>query len=345
MKSLRHTLLGLVLLCPAMGTALANDFACKDAAWASDHPAVPRHANACLMGSSHQEFDVFEFQMGNVIRTPDGKDFITEQAETIEGAHTRLLYAIAPGTSPLALLRSYAKALEERDYKILYQCSERECAQVGGGTILLRILGYPDKRPITTPSSREATRLNQAFSANNTQHLLVAESADKRTRISIFIGLNRMAASQVTDIHNATLALIDVVESGELDVRMVDAEAMNTALTETGRIALENIYFETASARLTAESDPALREMARLLAENAGLNVYIVGHTDNIGSVESNLTLSRNRAAAVVMALETRFGVVAGQAVAAGVASYAPLASNATEAGRAANRRVELVLR
>ena len=89
----------------------------------------------------------------------------------------------------------------------------------------------------------------------------------------------------------------------------------------------------------------AITEIARRLADRAGLQVYVVGHTDSVGTLESNLALSRARAQAVVEALEARFGVAVGRAVPAGVGPLAPVATNTTEAGRQANRRVEIVAR
>ena len=82
--------------------------------------------------------------------------------------------------------------------------------------------------------------------------------------------------------------------------------------------------------------------MARLLKSKAGLKVYIVGHTDDTGSLEHNLQLSQKRAESVVKALESR-GVSASRLAAKGLASFAPVANNDTDAGRALNRRVELV--
>ena len=79
-----------------------------------------------------------------------------------------------------------------------------------------------------------------------------------------------------------------------------------------------------------------------MLQANAALKVWVVGHTDNVGSAESNLTLSGARAAAVVKALALR-GIGANRLAPHGAGPYAPVASNRTEAGRAKNRRVELV--
>ena len=68
-----------------------------------------------------------------------------------------------------------------------------------------------------------------------------------------------------------------------------------------------------------------------------------VGHTDHTGELGHNLALSQKRAESVAKALTTRYGIAAQRVAAKGVASYAPVASNQDETGRARNRRVELV--
>jgi OmpA-OmpF porin, OOP family len=70
--------------------------------------------------------------------------------------------------------------------------------------------------------------------------------------------------------------------------------------------------------------------------------LYVVGHTDNVGTLDANLKLSADRADAVVKAIAGR-GVDAKRLKPAGVGPYSPETSNATEEGRAKNRRVELV--
>ncbi len=90
------------------------------------------------------------------------------------------------------------------------------------------------------------------------------------------------------------------------------------------------------------ESEPSLVQMVKLLQSRSALKMHVVGHTDNVGTLELNLKLSTDRADAVVKAIVGR-GIAASRLKAAGVASYCPVASNATEQGRAQNRRVELV--
>ena len=82
--------------------------------------------------------------------------------------------------------------------------------------------------------------------------------------------------------------------------------------------------------------------MVKLLNGFPALKVYVVGHTDNVGGLESNLKLSSDRAASVVKAVTGR-GVAASRLKSAGVGPYSPVASNDTDGGKAKNRRVEFV--
>lgn len=84
--------------------------------------------------------------------------------------------------------------------------------------------------------------------------------------------------------------------------------------------------------------------MAAYLNANKSIKVYIVGHTDNEGSLDLNMNLSEQRAIAVVTFLQENFKVQSGQLLARGVGPLSPLASNSNENGKKLNRRVEMVL-
>ena len=109
-----------------------------------------------------------------------------------------------------------------------------------------------------------------------------------------------------------------------------------------GKTIIYGIYFDTGSAVITPQSEPAIAEMVKVLKAAPTLKAFIVGHTDNVGTLETNLTLSADRADALVKALVSR-GIAATRLKAAGVGRYSPVASNKDEQGRAQNRRVELV--
>ena len=124
----------------------------------------------------------------------------------------------------------------------------------------------------------------------------------------------------------------------------VDAKAMAQGLQAEGKMALYGIYFDTGKSELEPESKAQLDEIAKLLQGNTALRVFIVGHTDNQGALDTNLALSRARAQAVVDALVKTYKVDGKRLGAAGLADYSPAASNGADPGRAKSRRVEMVL-
>jgi OOP family OmpA-OmpF porin len=135
-----------------------------------------------------------------------------------------------------------------------------------------------------------------------------------------------------------------IVKEIELKQDIVaNAAEMSNGLTNSGHSVVKGILFDTAKAEVKPESAAALEEVVKLLKQNAAMKVYVVGHTDNVGAAVGNLDLSKRRAAAVVEVLVTKYGVAAARLQSFGAGPYAPLASNDNEAGRALNRRVELV--
>jgi OOP family OmpA-OmpF porin len=122
-----------------------------------------------------------------------------------------------------------------------------------------------------------------------------------------------------------------------------DAKSMARDIGATGKVAIYGIYFDFNKAEVKPESDPVLKEIASLLKQNPKMNLYVVGHTDNVGALNTNMDLSQRRADAVVQALVSKYGADAKRLKAQGVGPLCPVTSNKTEEGRAKNRRVELV--
>ena len=121
------------------------------------------------------------------------------------------------------------------------------------------------------------------------------------------------------------------------------AELFQSGLKATGHVEVPGIYFDTGKSELKPESDAEVAEIAKLLKADPSLKVYVVGHTDNVASLDLNLKLSQARAEAVVQALVGKHGIAAARLVGRGAGPLAPVASNDSEEGRAKNRRVELV--
>lgn len=137
---------------------------------------------------------------------------------------------------------------------------------------------------------------------------------------------------------------VTIVEKAAMEqIVVADAASFSNDIKSTGHTAIYGIYFDTGKSVIKPESDAAMEQIAKLMKSEPGLKVNVVGHTDSVGGIESNMKLSRARADAVVKALTGKYGIAAGRLKPYGVASLAPMASNDTEEGRAKNRRVELV--
>ncbi|MGC4118503.1 MAG: OmpA family protein [Myxococcales bacterium] len=166
----------------------------------------------------------------------------------------------------------------------------------------------------------------------------------------------RVATLRLTKADKEIWAWVHMGMATDYDVILVEKQAMRqdvtanaaalgSGLAGTGHVEVPGIFFDTGKSEIKPESEASLGEVAKLLQQDASLKVWVVGHTDSVGSPESNLTLSNARAAAVVKALVDKHGIAAPRLGSFGAGPYAPTASNASDDGRAKNRRVELVAR
>lgn len=129
----------------------------------------------------------------------------------------------------------------------------------------------------------------------------------------------------------------------ELHKHREGAADLQRAIDEKGSAAIYGLHFDTASAKLRPDSEPALQAILQLIKDKPGSRWILSGHTDNQGGALYNQKLSEARAASVVAWL-TQHGIAASQLKAEGFGDKRPAADNATENGRAMNRRVEIAL-
>lgn len=108
-------------------------------------------------------------------------------------------------------------------------------------------------------------------------------------------------------------------------------------------VVIRNLFFASNQTRILPESESALNELYLFMAENPSVRIRIVGHTDSVGSDADNQMLSEGRAGAVKDNMVGR-GIDASRIETEGKGEAAPVADNATEEGRAMNRRVEFVV-
>jgi outer membrane protein OmpA-like peptidoglycan-associated protein len=158
----------------------------------------------------------------------------------------------------------------------------------------------------------------------------------------------RMGADVVISAHftkNGRNLWASLHKSDTYDIRVADAGAVTNTLgkdLETNcHVAIYGVLFDFNKSTLQPASDPVLQKILDLLKRTPALKLEIQGHTDNVGNDAYNQTLSEARAKAVVTWL-TQNGIAALRLTAKGYGKTRPIADNATDAGRAKNRRVEI---
>jgi OmpA-OmpF porin, OOP family len=170
--------------------------------------------------------------------------------------------------------------------------------------------------------------------------ILLSETSRLNAKIEKNKGVTYVSVEAFNDGRNYTLIIVE--NKPMEDEVTIDAASLNKGISETGKIAVYGIYFDTGKSVIKPESKPTFVEIEKMLKDNPKLKLFVVGHTDIDGSLESNMKLSSDRAASVVKALiENK--IEASRLKSGGVGPYCPVESNHTDEGKAKNRRVELV--
>ncbi len=133
---------------------------------------------------------------------------------------------------------------------------------------------------------------------------------------------------------------LTIIEKGEVE-QGVTANAILKELNETGK-AILYINFDSGKSTIKKESMPIIEEIIAMMKEAKDINLSVEGHTDNVGSDESNLMLSQNRAKSVADAILAG-GINEARLQSKGYGEAKPVADNGTDEGKAKNRRVELI--
>ncbi|WP_202972700.1 OmpA family protein [Methylobacterium indicum] len=328
---LRRTGCAILLLAALAGPARAAEAPTKDVKGARDSPIVSRFSGAVIIGYRQQDYAALTLPLGPYDAAQKSR---FSRSLTAEGRVTSIAYAIPQGKSALEVYRTYERTLTAAGFRIAYACGVDTC----GGYNFAAALADPVNNAMG--GDLFGLRIDLLDATNGDVRSLTARLDRPEGSVDVSVLVSQDGSHQPG-------VLLQVVEGRPMQTGqvVVDAKAIGEGLASAGHVALDGIQFETDSATLKPESDATLAQMAAFLTRDPKRQVYIVGHTDNAGTLDRNLALSQARAAAVATALTTRFGIAAARLQARGLGPYAPVAGNATEAGRARNRRVELVER
>ena len=255
--------------------------------------------------------------------------FVTRQAWRVEGG----------GVTPLQLMQPLRDELKENGYTTLFECAARTC---GGFDFRFEtdVINAPDmyvdlddyrflsalKGNATAPQAAISLFVSRSAAAAYIQIIQIA--MDERAGISVAKGSEIVASTKAGQIPSVGSSQASIAK--QLDV--------------AGHVILSDLEFKTGSSELGEGSFASLEALARYLAQNSTRRVALVGHTDAVGSLDGNIALSKKRATSVRARLIENYGVEGAQLSAEGVGYLSPVASNLSNAGRDANRRVEAVV-
>jgi OOP family OmpA-OmpF porin len=328
----------LLLLCRAFG---GDDFT-KDQPNSADHPALKRMEGSVIVFFEKQAFNEQCIPLERIVFDYDAQKFHPFKQEMVEGPQTRILYRAPKNASTLEVVRQYQADLKANGFENLFEGKGGPDSTIDDGyDRFLKQVYQNHGLPVNLYG---VLSLNQDY-----RYAALRKSSDTgSTYVSIFAAANtenlRDGYAFGTE-KGQVLTLVTITEKKGMADRMVKVSAaeMKDSLSQSGRIALYGIYFDFNKAEVKPDSKEALTEIGTLMTSNPALKVLIVGHTDSFGGFEMNQALSQRRAEAVVAALVSGYGIATDRLSAVGVSFAAPTATNETEAGRAKNRRVELV--
>ena len=222
-------LLALALLAPTGAAAQT-----RDVAGARDFPGIGRFAGSVITGYQVKDFDAARMQAAPF------KDGQPADARRLEGKITRIAYRTNPGPSILEVSRNFETQLTKAGFEKLLACDTDACG------------GIPFTEAI------DALPIPQMWVDGFNYHYFAGRKTEG--------GRETYASVVVSENNRDIYAQLTVAETRAIENKMVDAAAMSKGLRETGRIALYGIYFDTDRAVLKPESRPALEQIAKLLA-------------------------------------------------------------------------------
>ena len=317
----------------------------KDTAGSKDHPVLKRIEGSEIIWSKVSKFDELTIPLERIEWDGSAEKFKATKQEKTEGAHTILYYKLPGETSTLEAVKQYEADLKPAGYETLFTAANDKLDD-----------GYNRFVSQTFPTVKGTPGLEYLHEFNHDEQRYMALKGTGKTGGAIYVTLYAFVLQDVStgfdDLKAAhkldkgqTIVRVDVLETKAMEARMtvVKAAEITQSIAQTGRIAIYGVLFDTDKADLKPESADSLAEMAAAIKGSAGQKFLIVGHTDNAGNFAHNQTLSQKRAAAVTAALTSKYGVPAASVIPVGVGMAAPVAPTTDDAGRAKNRRVEIV--
>lgn len=303
----------------------------KDTPGSMDMTGISRFQNAVIQYYNVTNWGKYILPVSRLEEHDGKKDWKKKIA--LEGKITRIQYSVNNKNNPALVNHNYVEALTGAGWKILFNgCGDNE---LGNDSNEWWFYYYGDE-------GLHNDQWGSAFTPRGHRHCYLAASLNDPMH-TWFVAIYTVSFEDSSKGLDFTLITQDVIEVKKAQTGLVTASKMSEGLAAKGHVALYGLYFDSGKAVIKPASTPAIEQIVALLKKQPDLKLYVVGHTDDVGDLTYNMTLSQNRANAVVKRLVQKYHIASGRLTAGGVGPLSPVATNDTVEGRALNRRVELV--
>ncbi len=235
------------------------------------------------------------------------------------------------GLTTMQILAPLREQLEAQGFSTLYECEAKIC---GGFDFRYQVDVLPEP--------------DMHVNLGDFRYLAVTKAAEGYPEyVALIVSRSANAGFvQLTSIGkpNAAANITASTKAPPPRTSPIAAGPVGSQLEIAGHATLDDLLFRTGSSELGVDRFASLDNLASYLTARPDRQVVLVGHTDAEGALDTNVVLSRRRAAAVMDRLVHQYGVSPEQVSADGVGYLSPRASNLTDEGRTQNRRVEVVL-
>lgn len=317
-----------------------------DVPGSKDPSFLKRITGSEIIWYGFSKFDEMPLALEKIQFDYNTSGFKPTKKQTVEGARTTIYYKLPGDASTLEAVRQYQDFLAQSGYKTLFTAADENLDD-----------GYNRFVSQIFPQALKAKNLQYLHEFNHEQQRYAVLEGAGPDGAPIYVSLyafiieddSGTGYGELVEAHKIAkgncILRVDVLQTKAMEERMtvVKAAEIEQSIAKSGRVAIYGVYFDTDKSEIKPGSEPALTEMATAIKAAPGGKFLIVGHTDNQGKLDYNQELSKRRAAAVTSALVGQFGVQEGSVIPVGVGMAAPVAPNTDEAGRAKNRRVEIV--
>lgn len=294
----------------------------------ADLPFLTRYPGMRMEEYGHSAYDEVNIPVRKIPSPERWRDAV----EHLEGEVTYIEYDNPKGRSSLEIISNFRQALQNAGFKTRWECSAAANNCHDGG--------------LPTVDVWRGTAVNSVGGTNSTYGVyqwtgaaraLTAEHvAPNGVRTIVFLnvddGSTRLYAVQTKPMQTGLVTT---------NLTPVDSAGMTAALQGPGKFQM-HLPFDYNKASLRPDARKTVSELAQTMRQNPQLFIGLDGHTDNVGGADFNQKLSEARANAVKAELVAQ-GIEARRIATRGLGATQPIADNATEKGRAENRRVEVV--